>query len=1368
MFMKKKSLLPIVLAFAFSMIAADAQTTFTLNPLSSFGSRGDGSIQPGDSIGTSPRTGNNVQISAQTVQGVSYGVQPGDSTAAPISTNGFNMRGLSYDPISGNLVFVDTHAGSGGTTITPPNAAIYILDPNSGNIIGTLSTNGITSLPASGIGTFTTAGVADDGAVYVAGQINAASNGFKIYRWPSANTNSPNFNEAPSVAFNSQLVPNERVAQTLDVRGSGTNTQIIIGSSSVGAAGSTTGTNIFLFTTLDGTNFTAHVLNFAGITNKVFNDGIAFGAGNTFFTKQVGQPLYYLSFDPTAFTNNVPSTNTGTVIASFTASSVNDPLLNISAISVDITNHLLAGLEEIGGIAAGGRGRVWLYDFSDPTNRAPSILTSIIYTPNFTKATAPMGYLDFGGGRLYANVVNNGLVANTVDSISLAVPAFLTDLIPTNRVGINQNAHFEVFAARAVTNYQWYSNNVAIPGANTYFIDIPNVQTNNSGTVYKVIASNAAGSSTSVESVLSVVNPGDLYHLVQLWSLGDPEGFMSATGGGTPPERTIAYNSLSNQLLVVKGNSPVKISVVNPDTGTVLYTLRTDGIVTGTAQTILLAGIGVADDGAVYAANVAQSDNSFKVYRWADTGPTTLPQIIFGTNSSSGAAYPDGNPVQDLTGTTHYRFGDNLAVRGSGVDTEIVLDNQNISTKYVAILRPTDNTMTNWGSTGYLLQNTVGSYGSEAYGTAIGRSLQFGPIMPSPFGDVPTFWQKRYSAAGAPLAAMGYTPGGGISPLIVANTSLPLFTNGSVGISFPLGLAASVSFATPLTGTATSADQLNFYDISSPSQAVLLSITPFKTALAPANNNAIAQVTFGFNPLSGSNYLFALAANSGAMGFVLQGGITPPPRILTQPKNLRVLQGTTASLNIAIDQLATIKWFTNGVDTGVRGTSYGITNAQLDVAGDYFAIATNVNGSVTSLVAHVSVALTNDSYTLSQAWAGIAGNPSYPYVTTNGGANTPNERSFAYNSVSNQLIVVRCPPSSTAYTVWVVDAATGNNLYTLDTTGVIHEGNSEVSGSNPIDLVAAAVADDGAIYICSETPNASGGSQNDSTKKLHVFRWANSGATTTNTLVYEGDPSGQPPGINLRWGDAMTARGSGTNTELILNSHEGSYGAILKPIDATMAAFTNSFFADSAGSGSIGRSLQFGTNNTVFEKRKGAALFFSGYDLTNQTSSLLTVFDSSPTLGGVAVDSAHNLVAGVDFVGSTLAASPKPDAVALYDIFDPTSPMLIARYNFPANQVANANFICQTVISGSRVYALDANNGLMAFNIVPPASSLVPPTLQIAPSGGNVILSWTDGSFLLESTPTLSPASWTTNSTVGQTNFTNAAAGVSTFYRLHK
>jgi hypothetical protein len=247
-------------------------------------------------------------------------------------------------------------------------------------------------------------------------------------------------------------------------------------------------------------------------------------------------------------------------------------------------------------------------------------------------------------------------------------------------------------------------------------------------------------------------------------------------------------------------------------------------------------------------------------------------------------------------------------------------------------------------------------------------------------------------------------------------------------------------------------------------------------------------------------------------------------------------------------------------------------------------------------------------------------------------------------------------------------------------------------------------------------------------------------------MVFEGDPSGAPAGINYRWGDVLTARGSGTNTELFLDSFDGTYAAVLKPTDATMTTFSNYWFFSSAGGGSIGRSVQFGTNNSVLQKRKATSLVFSSYLLTNQTSSAFLTIDSSVTLGGVFVDRTHNLAAGVDFVGS----GSSPDAVALYDISDPSSPMFIAHYNFPVNEVANANVICETIISGNRVFSLDANNGLMAFTITPPANSGM--LLHIAQADAtHVSLSWNNSAAVLQGTTNL-PAIWTDLTAPGLTN----------------
>ena len=231
-----------------------------------------------------------------------------------------------------------------------------------------------------------------------------------------------------------------------------------------------------------------------------------------------------------------------------------------------------------------------------------------------------------------------------------------------------------------------------------------------------------------------------------------------------------------------------------------------------------------------------------------------------------------------------------------------------------------------------------------------------------------------------------------------------------------------------------------------------------------------------------------------------------------------------------------------------------------------------------------------------------------------------------------------------------------------------------------------------------------------------------------------------------------------------MNSQEGNYVAFLQPTNASMTGFSNYFMADLGGSGAIGRSLQFGPTNSVFEKRKGGPLVFSSYTNGNSSEQLIFSADSSSTLGGVAVDLKHGLAIGVDFVGS----ATKPDAVSLYDIADPTAPLYIASYSFPSNQIANANVICQTIIAGTKVYAMDANNGIMMLTINGPK-------LSITRDGTNVILTWgLFNGYALQATPSLTPpVTWTNvappapiNVVNGKNTVTNAVGASPLYYRL--
>jgi hypothetical protein len=1287
--------------FTFSV---QAQSNYVLNPLTTFGS-GDGSIQP-------------------------------PSSSPPVDA-GFNQRGIAYDPISGNVVYVDTHSGSGGSAAINPSAGIYILDGATGAVITTLNTNGISGGSYTHVG----AAVANDGVVYVCNQVTVSSNAaFKIYRWDSVNSVDP-----PVIAFSDTILPTQRYGESIDIRGSGAGTEIIIGSMP-----GTTATNVVIFTTADGTNFAANVIGCTNVLSANFNDGIAFGVGNTFWAKRIGAPLLYLSYDLAA--------KTAAAISRFDPSNM-PGVQNLGAISVDNVNHLLAAMEQVGGTVNSGPERIWLFDITD-TAKPPVALSYRDYTPNNPNATAPHGYLDFGGGRLYANNVNNGILASAVELAATPLPVILKNLSPTNRVAVGQTARFEVQAYPNITGYQWRTNGVAIPGATNFFLDVPNVQTTDSGRTYSVVISNPAGSTNSANSVLSVVNPADLFHLSLLWSFAPGQtNYISTAGANTPNERSMAYNALSNEIYVVYRNANnIRVFVVDAHTGEYLRALNTNGIVLNGAATpinIPLLAVGVGADGAIYACNQCNAVDAqlqqFKIYRWADSSTNSYPTNIW-----------SGNPAPQVT-TAAFRWGDAMDVRGAGANTQIILDNQDTATfRFVSVIRPSGSDLNQpWTAKGFVLQNNQG-------GVTIGRSIQFG------LGD--TFWQKRWLAAGAPLVHSGFginDPDPSVAPIILSSTGLPLFTNGLCAINFTFSLGAALSFSGPPATPAAIPDELVLYDLANPSTPVMLNRYNFPINRA-GNANAIGQVAFGTNAALGTNYVFALNGNNGIMAFTLSSGPVPPPVILTQPRNQRVIVGNSFALSIVLDSRADVQWQKDSgsgfVDiVGATNTTYSVASAQLSDTATYRTIAGNSAGSVASSNATVSVTLLQDNYTLTQIWSTNAG-----YVSIDGGPNTPKERAIGFNALSNQLLVVRCPvqgnPSTAVPEVHVVDPDTGTELYTLNTTGIFGSTESEVAGSNPLNLCAIAVAEDGNIYACNEVPNGSGGAVLYSDSKLfRVYRWTNSHPDTVPVQIFSGDPASQT-GQNLRWGDVMTVRGSGTNTEILFDDQAiGAFAGILKPSDGSLNTFTNLPLTIPTGGGTIGRSIQFQSGTNFWQKRKGTALFLTGYNPTTNTGVQVAKYDNFPTtLGGVAVDGPRSLAIGVDFVGN---ATTTPDAVALYDIADPNTPMLISRHNFPMiPQVGNVNWICSTVISGNRVFSLDGNNGIVAFTINPPAT-VNRPTLTITHVGSDVLISWSTNhpGLTLQSSPGISPTSWSNAGSpgiVGPNYVVTNSIGGGLFYRL--
>src|SRR5262249_15661310 len=160
---------------------------YQLTPLNNFGTHSDGSIRPADN-------------------------PPSSLGSQGLFDTGFNQRGMAYDPVLSNLVIVDTHSGSGGSTDV--RGGIYVLDATYGtNQLDTvdntlvLNTNGING------GSYADSGVvvADDGAVYVCNQVvNSGTQPILIYRYDSSRSADP-----PLLVFSNTIAPAQRYGSSI-------------------------------------------------------------------------------------------------------------------------------------------------------------------------------------------------------------------------------------------------------------------------------------------------------------------------------------------------------------------------------------------------------------------------------------------------------------------------------------------------------------------------------------------------------------------------------------------------------------------------------------------------------------------------------------------------------------------------------------------------------------------------------------------------------------------------------------------------------------------------------------------------------------------------------------------------------------------------------------------------------------------------------------------------------------------------------------------------------------------------------------------------------------------------------------------------
>ncbi len=591
--------------------------------------------------------------------------------------NNSNNRGLAYNVLS-NQVYVASRNSTPGS--------ISVLDGTSGAVVAN-NLPGITIAPYN-------VGVADDGVIYalpLANGVGAA--GFKIYAWT-------NYLATQRVCYTltsgdatslTGYVQGQRVGDSFAIYGSGVNTLILLPINSGTSTHSST--NFLLFSTTDGQNFTPTVLAVTGLPAS-FSDGgpqhgVAFVNSTSFlFRPGTGTTTYLIGF-PANF-----ASQGNVVAASVTSSSTALPSgtgSDVYLFSYSPAASLLADYGQI--LSSAGSTALGLYNIST----FPSV--SSLGTTNTPHANANgnfTGGVALGGAgktnALYVLDSNNGVFAFGLTFVPAAVAPVISSAPVGNSVYTNYGPYkFSVTAAgTAPLTYYWQFNSVSNQATATTILasasssyTISNLTVAASGW-YDVIVSNKAGVAISAPVQLSVNTPLVSAYVTNLWSLpADNSQPYLDTGYNT---RGLAFDPITMSVLVAE-HSAAQIYALDATNGSLKFLITTPQTGLPGGSLFPLGQVGVADDGVVYCCNVSSyNPTSFTAV------PGTSDFCLVRFDSVTNALLPDGvtlNPAntfelafvgdpganQPLNPgvSSQDRWGDSMAVRGGGTNTEILL-----------------------------------------------------------------------------------------------------------------------------------------------------------------------------------------------------------------------------------------------------------------------------------------------------------------------------------------------------------------------------------------------------------------------------------------------------------------------------------------------------------------------------------------------------------------------------------------------------------------------------------------------------------------------------------------------------------------------
>lgn len=547
---------------------------------------------------------------------------------AYVVITGEHERGVAYNRLNNHAYIVSKAA-------TPTRVAI--VDGDTGADLGALNVTGITG------GTFvlTQIGVADDGSIYAANlTVGSVASPFKIYRWATEAA-------APALVYSGSPSGAQtlRYGDAIDVRGEGTNTQIIA------STGGTASTNLVaVFRPADETlaGFTATPVLVSGVGPADFAKGIGFGPTNTFFGKNtVSGNLRHCRFDL--------ATGSGALLTTFSIATA------ISAINYDPTNGLLAGVSTPNALSPH---TLLVYDVS---GAAAVQLASFGFPAPSTNNVNAVGGVDVSGDRIIGVDPRNGVLMAKIHTSALPVRPAVTQQPASQTVVDGGYTTLSVAAAGTKPlSYQWclQATNLLVDATNST-LNLTNLTAAQAG-AYSVKVTNVAGVTNSNPANITLSPAVHSLVATTCWRLAPGASPFIASDNN---QRGLAYNPGSGNLILVSRTPTNGIHVLDATDGTYLRSLDISGIGGGTFAVNMVA---CGPDGCVYVGNLTTggTNDPFKLYVYANDDAGTAPSVAWSGDPGSG--------IND-------RWGDNFDVRGFAGAGEAILGARN--SKRVAVLQ---------------------------------------------------------------------------------------------------------------------------------------------------------------------------------------------------------------------------------------------------------------------------------------------------------------------------------------------------------------------------------------------------------------------------------------------------------------------------------------------------------------------------------------------------------------------------------------------------------------------------------------------------------------------------------------------------------